>query len=79
MLGTLMRGVELTGPELFVDTENGLFPVAVTTLEELTFLRTWIGNIVKFTPKVCGTRTNLRTRKIEAVVFATNVRSEHIN
>lgn len=74
-----MRGVELTGPELFVDNDRGVFPVLVTTLEELTFLRTWVGTVVKFTPKVFGMRTNPRTKKIEAIVFATDVRSEHVN
>ena len=78
MTGTLIRGTDPKGPELYVDTELATYPVVVTNPQELELLRLWVGRRVKLTPKVMGTRTSSEGR-IEAIVFATNVRSTDVN
>jgi hypothetical protein len=79
MIGTLVKGTEPKGPALYVDNDEGCFPVAVKSPIEEQHLWMWLNHRVKFTPKVLGTRTNAGTGKIEAIVFATNLRSEHVN
>jgi hypothetical protein len=72
--GTLERGLDSTGPELYVNTEDGgSYPVAVENPREVIYLRTLVGRTVKFTPKLIGTRTNPATQKIEAVLYATDL------
>jgi hypothetical protein len=73
MTGTLERGVDPKGPELYVDADHGAFPVAVASNTELELLRTWVGQRVTFKPKTFGTRTNETTGKVEAIVFATDI------
>ena len=73
MNGILERGVDPSGPEFYVDTDNGTFTVAVISPAEIGLLRTWIGRQVRFSPKTMGTRTDADSGKIEAVVFATDV------
>jgi hypothetical protein len=73
MRGTLERGQDPKGPELYCDCDElGSFPVAVASNQELEFLRTLVGRPVKFTPKTFGVKTNAQGRP-QAVVFATNV------
>jgi len=79
MIGTLVIGKDPKGPAFYVDTDNGTFPVAITSPIEGELLRMWTDKRVKFTPKTMGTRTNPDTQKLECIVFATNVRSEHVS
>jgi hypothetical protein len=72
--GTLERGLDAIGPELYVNTDDGIsYPVAVENPNEVVYLRTLVGRTVKFTPTFVGTRTNPETKKMEAVLFATNI------
>lgn len=79
MTGILVSGVDPKGPALYVETDRGTFPVAITTPAEMEFLNTWVGKRVQCTPKVFGTRTNPDTHKIECILFATDVRGDYAN
>jgi hypothetical protein len=79
MIGTLVLGHDPQGPAFYVDTDNGTFPVAITSPIEGGLLRLWTDKRVQFTPKTMGTRTNPDTHKLECIVFATDVRSLNVN